>query len=551
MRNKLFLGLAMLIILTVFLWAPFAKVADSLGWIELSESKNYIEPERTHTGLFADQLNAWEQGKAAFIDMYTNYFPGYGTLVRESNLLERRLNQPVNDRLSDLAAEAKKEYLINEMFAVLRGEKEMPPRGNSAKPAETTPASTPVDTPADTSVDNPIDTSTDAPVTEPDVATTPATTPAADAPVTDVPSTTPATNAPTTDVPATTPATDAPAPETDAPKLYEPLPSEYDGLPYTVTYINKGKSYRNYKIEFELENGDTFAFLDRAISTSMEDVYKKADLTVRTVNGWAEIVNELGGNLYFYMATRLQDTPLSAKYFPDEYSTEEPFKYVLENIDPSVQTDYLRIGSLGDRLEKQFLSDHHWTAKGSYEGYCQIIDMMQENYPDMADPIVPVGYYTLDGVIYCGYYSEATWDYFVWDTFAWYDYGLRDFPMMEARYHSQKKSQELYLAGKHENNPNGASYHYESFHGITHHIHNDTNYGRNLLVIGDSFLRPIGEPLSSHYDDTYFIHYWEAKSGYDLEKYMKERNITDVLLIGTTVRFVGDLYDDAVWENIY
>ncbi len=476
MRHKLFVCAAAMFVLAIFLYAPMQKLAVEAGWITMPPHKNYILPERTHSGFLAEQLNRVEEVKASVADTYTNYLPGYGKIVAGSANIEAKLNRPAEKWLGELAQKAREEYEFQKLMADLAaGKVDLDSLSGNAGASGT---------------DN-----------------------------------------------------------TDGTAFDTPLPSVYDGLEFSVTAQHEGKSYRDYKIEFYPEEGDPYAFLDRAISIPEEELQQKAQKTVDTVNHWSEITEELGVNLYFYMATRLQDTPMSALYFPDELSTEKQFRYVLDNVEERVQTDYLRMNSLGDRLGKQFLSDHHWTAKGSYEGYQQIVAMMQKNYADFGDPIVPVGYHTLDGVIYCGYYSLASWDYFVWDTFAWYDYGLRDFAMSDGN--SQKKSQELYLAGKHENNPNGPSYHYESFHGITHHIHNQTSYGRKLLIIGDSFLRPIGEPLSSHYDDTYFIHYWEAAQGVDLEKYLTERGITDVLLVGTSMRFVGDLYDDAEWEMIY
>jgi len=314
-----------------------------------------------------------------------------------------------------------------------------------------------------------------------------------------------------------------------------------------ISFMHQDKNWRDYKYQLTTSDGTEYTFLDRALAMSVPKMDKQTKEFTDDFNRWAELDTDV--NFYVYLGTRLQDTELSKKYFPEEYSNQKQFKYMLENLNERIQSDYMVIDTIEDRLEKLFYCDHHWTAKGSDEGYRQIVAMMQNNYADFGDAITPIAYHTIEDIYYCGSFSVSTGDYSLHDTFSWYDYNL---PYHEVHgSHGIAAAQEQYLAGNYQNSTNSATFHYENFYGEANYIYYpENNTGRNLLVICDSFAKAIAEPLASHFDKSYFIYPWAIGEGVNYQQFLDDNNITDVLVIATTCRTLADVWEDTPWERI-
>lgn len=455
----MFLGIIVLFVIAIFVYAPLKKYEASKGIIEIPEIRNVITPDKEHTGAFAKTLNKIEAFKVWVNDTYINYLPMYVSIVSSTQTLKNNINTPTYTMLSNLADAARNQP------QVVYGRTETEADTNSTENNE---------------------------------------------------------------------------------KISFDAMKESNSI-LKISFMKQYKNWRDYKYKLTTSNGTEYTFLDRALAMSVPSMDRQTEEFTKDFNRWASLDTDV--NFYVYLGTRLQDTALSKIYFPDEYSNEKQFEYILENLNNRIQTDYMVIESIEDRLEKLFYCDHHWTAKGADEGYRQIVAMMQKNYDNFGDAVTPVAYHTLEDIHYCGSFSVSTGDYSLSDTFSWYDYGLPYHEISGAA--GIAVMQEQYLAGNYPNSQNSAIFHYENFYGEANYIcYPENNTGRNLLVICDSFAKALAEPLASHFDKSYFIYPWGIGEGINYKQFLEENNITDVLVIATTCRIFADVWEDTPWERI-
>ena len=66
-------------------------------------------------------------------------------------------------------------------------------------------------------------------------------------------------------------------------------------------------------------------------------------------------------------------------------------------------------------------------------------------------------------------------------------------------------------------------------------------FGRNLLLIADSYSNPINLLLASHYDQTYIIdlRYYEKDTGipFDVNRYIADHDVDTMLMLGDIALF--------------
>lgn len=105
---------------------------------------------------------------------------------------------------------------------------------------------------------------------------------------------------------------------------------------------------------------------------------------------------------------------------------------------------------------------------------------------------------------------------------------------------------DAYVKGRYTNDP--LTNHYSSCYGGEYgEIIYDSGTSENgvLLLIASSYSNPINGLLASHFDRTYVIdlRYFKDWSGeaFDLEAYVSEHGVTDLILLGDIEFFLKDL----------
>ena len=512
MRNKVFVSVFAVFLLLVMISAPVKRVLCAAGLIVNENVGNIIEVEKVYDpeSFAAPLLNAIEEGKRELTDIYTNYIPFYVDITSAANVFTQAVNNPITALLLDAGNK--------DVLARMEAAMEKEPADTTAAPVTTAPAET----------------------TSPAVTDTPATTPAVTPDTTGTPGTTAAPD--TTAPPETTaPITTAP-PETEPPEpAFEPIVS--------ATYLKANKQHRYYQIDAQTEkDGEKMSFYVRIPSATNETLRPQMQDQLTKLNKFAEQTPDV--NWYVYAATCFEDTALCDALLPSE-SKRVLFEEFFEKLNPTIQRGWVKVDTYEDKFTKFFRTDHHWNVYGYTEAYRSIVNMFKENYNDitMREPEI----IEFPKVTFFGSNATATARYTISDTFAVASYDLPEHSIVMENGVSYNSKIEIatnmanYKNGKH--NTNRTYSHYTAFQPILEEVtYPENKTGRVLLIIGDSYSPPLMEPLASYFDKTY-VRYVDSNptlENVNYAEYIKEKGITDVLLLEMSDRIIYNYYDDSL-----
>jgi hypothetical protein len=241
-------------------------------------------------------------------------------------------------------------------------------------------------------------------------------------------------------------------------------------------------------------------------------------------------------NFFVYIATRMQDMAYYNDIVSGEPSTYDIFSDFINGLSDDVAgVSWFDIDTLDKRLERVFKTDHHWNALGTYQAYTEIIAMMQEVIPEMSDPLPLKGLIEFPNVQFRGSGAARTNTPSYYDAFAVLDIDLpRQHPTERVRSRLDE-----YLQGRWDIDRlsrNDYTAHYENFYDTPQIItYPDNNTGRNLLILGDSYVYWVSWLIGANFDRT-FVHYTLWQNDLDYNRFIRENNITDVLLLQYSAR---------------
>ncbi len=180
--------------------------------------------------------------------------------------------------------------------------------------------------------------------------------------------------------------------------------------------------------------------------------------------------------------------------------------YFKENLPEQISLVQLPINSIDDHLHNFYRTDHHWNATGILAAYEKIFELILTNNKDLPQKLVPIEMVTFQGIDFLGSYARKTLYPVKGDEFI----GLiTDFPTCVTKDQGVIGSfnfQELYLNGDYPTDP--FVDHYAAFFGSQKGLLEyicETETDRNILIVGDSFARPLVSLIASQYRHTYFI----------------------------------------------
>ena len=323
---------------------------------------------------------------------------------------------------------------------------------------------------------------------------------------------------------------------------------------YRTKQIGEGSYHVFYEVKADGSDGSSYEFLSRTPSKVRKALELASKKQIDTINAMAYECPDV--NHYVYIPTALENTALGGDIYPAE-ATDDIFDSFVSGLSSDVDVGYLKIESVADRYEKYFISDHHWNRYGSYEGYCDIVAMMQKNHPDFGEPRKIVEDYDFSVKLYGSIASEVRrMDYY--DDFGVLDLGLPRHTLTRntsVPYGGNTEFDTLvdnYLSGNYDKS-RGYN-HFMNFYQIPQKIeYPDNHTGRNLLMICDSFSTCVSEAIASHFDTTY-VRYVDSviPKKIDYADYLRENKITDVLILQESARVVSNIYGDSIKNiNLY
>ncbi|NMA51110.1 MAG: hypothetical protein GX951_04595 [Mollicutes bacterium] len=212
------------------------------------------------------------------------------------------------------------------------------------------------------------------------------------------------------------------------------------------------------------------------------------------------------------------------------------YYYLNENINIKNQ-GHFKINSFEDYNIYFYKTDHHWNYAGSQKAYEELGNMLEYK------PIMPVELVNSEIKFYGSYSRNAVSDKY--DIFCYYKYNLPehniylgnrkvDFSLNDEQIRNGDFLYDKYF--------NYYAQHYAADHKEVIYDYKQNNR-ENLLVIKNSYFNAIQNLVAAHFNRTYIVdlrHY----NNFNLDKYIREKNIDKVL-------FIGDyLYLDSIAKGV-
>lgn len=310
-------------------------------------------------------------------------------------------------------------------------------------------------------------------------------------------------------------------------ELDTPAEPEAPALKFIASKIADAGMFRVYRVR---SSDNSVQFLD--ISMAMNHSVAAKNMLDEQAHINRIAAADTNVNFYVYIATRMQDTDYYNTIIPstNEPSTKDIFDDFVNGITGVSGIAWLDIDTLEKRLERCFLTDHHWNALGAYQGYTEIIDMMNKVTPDIGEPLPLKGLIKYPNVEYRGSGAARTQTPDYYDSFAVMDIDLPvQHPTERVNTHNRSDYENgRYDAGK---TKNIYTSHYENYYDRPSIItYPENNTGRKLLILGDSYVYWVSWLIGAHYDKT-FIHYTLDGKDLNYHKFIEDNGITDVLLL--------------------
>ncbi|MHC1696263.1 MAG: hypothetical protein AB9835_13550 [Eubacteriales bacterium] len=306
-----------------------------------------------------------------------------------------------------------------------------------------------------------------------------------------------------------------------------------------VNYISTilgGNEERNY---YGIE---PLHVIDRSEITPEPQLKKMVDNQIAHLKRLMAAKPEL--NYYVYIGTRIQDTDACEVLMKGSPSTKDMLQYYIDSLPDNVKYAKFDMDSPEDRAAKQYKTDHHWNPYGAYEGYKQIVEMMDAGDPFECDIL------KVPGISWIGLSGSAVgfFDKLYEDNF--YIFDFTDLPKLYGEnyelttdHYNWAERQKNILTGKYADKGGN------DFYGIYNYPSRkitceESQTDRNLLLIGDSFTWSTLPMLATHFNTTVAYNTpWLTRNNekFDYNKIIEDNGITDVIIYMFSSRVVFGL----------
>ena len=331
-------------------------------------------------------------------------------------------------------------------------------------------------------------------------------------------------------------------PEPSAPEPVEPetpVDPRNEVVSVSSKYIHSDGKHRYYRIDVEFGDGFQTSFLDTAVDLTDKSMEARVTMQAKKLNRIAAAVPEV--NFYFMLLTRMQDTDYYEDVIVGEPSTEQYADLFLSLLDEQITAQKWEIGTLRDRIERVYLTDHHWSTYGSWLGFCQLCKMICPDH----EPVALGEQIDFPDNRFYGSAARICQTLDLWDPFPVYDYDIGPYSCSPV----WKFDRQVGILSKRPHASPDENLYAVFFPEVYVVKYPENNTGRNLLVIGDSYTQGFVELLGSAFDTTvayYYTHY----AGMNYRSVIEEYGITDVLFQQFSDRILFDLYGDDRLSSI-
>ena len=320
------------------------------------------------------------------------------------------------------------------------------------------------------------------------------------------------------------------------------------------TFLGTAGGDRMYQVDIETEAGETITFIDVIADLTEEQRAERVVSQAAKINRLIRAVDE-GVNVSVFATATMEFQDFVDTFIPEEKSAKSDLDKLFSLLDPRAESSAIHFDDIFDRLDRVYLSDHHWTAHGIYKGYCDILELLKRKAPDIPDPRPYGDEILVEPCRFYGSYSRRLAMQELWDPFVTVDYHLPYFDCtfgFDTKAHAdwpldfEKRVQ--WLRDRNITHMN-ASVYGEFYMELPMISYPDNHTGHKLLVIGDSYMQGVAELLASNFDESYFF-YWQSYRSLSLNDFIREHGITDVLISLWGPRLVYNAGDDYFLDRI-
>ncbi|MGN1310120.1 MAG: WecB/TagA/CpsF family glycosyltransferase [Clostridia bacterium] len=257
------------------------------------------------------------------------------------------------------------------------------------------------------------------------------------------------------------------------------------------------------------------------------------DLRIENIN---KIINN-HPNIGFYVYYIEKDTDINFENNDKELISQ----YIFENLQINKENfKTFEINSFDEFKKYFYKTDHHWNYRGSYKGYCEIIEMITQD-----EPIPILDTVQLKPKLSGSKASSSGYGRLYSEPFFAYKFNLPEHDTYINGEKTEYGQEEAYINNEIDDNIS-----YGSFYGwddaeIVFDYHN--NNKENILIFGESYDNAIIEMIASHFNKSYCVDLraYEMDMGhkFEFDKYIFENNITKVLFVGNIDFYVANIFN--------
>jgi len=293
---------------------------------------------------------------------------------------------------------------------------------------------------------------------------------------------------------------------------------------------------------------------DKTLLASEDELRERLGNQARHVNRIANANQDV--NFYVYVCTRFQETEIFGEIIKDirpmrdEISTYHLMQEFFVRLDETAINgwDYFKIDTVEKRKERILKTDHHESARGAYSIYCDVINMIAKDSPEIGKPR-EAKFGVIDGIELRGSHVWSHGYTEIYDKWEYYDINL-PYHEIYSNINGKGKTErqiDQYLSGRFSKDT--FADHYATFYPRPANIdYPDNKTGRNLLMLTDSYSWATGELIASNFDHTYATIWTHGKFNYN--QFIWDHNITDVLIMQVADRLLYDIQNDTQLDKV-
>ena len=204
------------------------------------------------------------------------------------------------------------------------------------------------------------------------------------------------------------------------------------------------------------------------------------------------------------------------------------------------------VDSFEQYLQSFYKTDHHWNARGQYEGYVDIVHLLKGKRIAM----LPIEVMVATGVRFNGYRARLLNDL---DRFDDFDFLSMSLPEHEEVINGRPGTygrKAAYIAGhiRQEAGVNHFGICGGRDHGEVRFVFPENRGKGKLLVLSDSYINPLKSYIASHFEEAVFIdlRYYTRDMGakFSLQETVNQGDYDQVLVAGSSffIRILPELY---------